>query len=173
MMELDTFATPKSVPQTHDDYELEKAYLRECYPDYYERILARLYKKPLVTVTGTPGIGKSMFYLYFFQRYRQENPDKKVVTVSFDEKQSVMNCRVWNSLNEMQQGHAAFVDNGKIVPTKLEYMHLYDGPPNHWPERPSDENRGKVGMVAFSSPNKNWLKVSAKMKTHSLVYMPQ
>ena len=26
-------------------------------------------------LTGTPGIGKSIFYIYFFQRYRKKNPE--------------------------------------------------------------------------------------------------
>jgi hypothetical protein len=37
----------------------------------------------LISVTGTPGIGKFLFYLYFFIRYRAEDPNEKIITAAF------------------------------------------------------------------------------------------
>lgn len=57
-------------------YRRPEFYVRECYATYYDEILRLLSRKHLevVTVTGTPGIGKSMFFAYFLWRYSQEHP---------------------------------------------------------------------------------------------------
>ncbi|KAG6615907.1 uncharacterized protein IUM83_12095 [Phytophthora cinnamomi] len=36
------------------------------------------------TITGTPGIGKSVFYAYFLKRYSFENKDATIITASFE-----------------------------------------------------------------------------------------
>ncbi|KAG3112858.1 hypothetical protein PI124_g8655 [Phytophthora idaei] len=42
--------------------------VRECYEKYYQFVKKMLLvnREKCVTVTGTPGIGKSVFYAYFF-----------------------------------------------------------------------------------------------------------
>jgi KaiC/GvpD/RAD55 family RecA-like ATPase len=38
-----------------------------------------------LTVTGTPGIGKSIFYAYFFEEFRKAHRDERViVAISFE-----------------------------------------------------------------------------------------
>ena len=96
-------------------------YVRQCYDAYYQMIISLLEGRALecnftgpqnnyvtvkeldeplefryrfVTVTGTPGIGKSMFYQYFFKRNRNENPSKQIVTASFDKDRHLEECRV-------------------------------------------------------------------------------
>jgi hypothetical protein len=48
-----------------------------------------------MSVTGTLGIGKSVFYLYFFESSRRENPDKKVLTASFSRERVMEDCVLW------------------------------------------------------------------------------
>ena len=50
--------------------------IRECYVDIYNSILQSCDCKTRVVVTGVPGIGKSLFALYFAWRYCDEHPDK-------------------------------------------------------------------------------------------------
>ena len=64
------YVLPMSYKYTNNQF-----YVRRCYPVYYDMIINLLDWKGLtepsdyITVTGTPGIGKSVFYLYFFQRW--------------------------------------------------------------------------------------------------------
>jgi len=97
---LSTIAAAKGVPQSHA-YEGDRIYIRDCYAEYYGRTMVEMATRPFFTVTGTLGVGKSMFYLYFFQRYREEHPDRKVFTVAFDVNQQVMEWKLWYSLNEI------------------------------------------------------------------------
>jgi hypothetical protein len=48
-----------------------------------------------ISVTGTPGIGKSIFYLYFLNRYRFENPGKSVITASLDKDRKLQDCKLF------------------------------------------------------------------------------
>ena len=71
-------------------------YVRDCYKTYYDYISEILLTKEecsnikgiflaydggtpkgfmkvqYISVTGTPGIGKSIFYIYFFERFRKD-----------------------------------------------------------------------------------------------------
>ncbi|KAE9097468.1 hypothetical protein PF010_g15949 [Phytophthora fragariae] len=59
-------------------------YVRKCYERYYELVKKMLDGgKPWVTVTGTPGIGKSVFYAYFFNRLREREPNTWIIAISF------------------------------------------------------------------------------------------
>ena len=158
--------TPLLVPQSNT-FTGEKFYVRECYPEYYLKILQQLKETRLMSVTGTPGIGKSVFYLYFFNRYRRQHPDERVLTASFTKKQELKQCFVWKSLNEMKQNkdqHA--YEEVKIIPTRACQLYLYDGPPNMEPSDPT------TFMVAFPSPNADWMSMTSKYEHHMAVYMP-
>jgi hypothetical protein len=64
-------AVPLSIPQAFD-YKGRNFYIRSCYDKYYNIIMDKLFGKSdysYISVTGTPGIGKSMFYMYFLNRY--------------------------------------------------------------------------------------------------------
>ena len=45
-----------------------KLYVRKCYPDLYNIIKGGISKVVNIAITGTPGIGKSCFLLYFILR---------------------------------------------------------------------------------------------------------
>ena len=83
------------------EYPRGEFYVRQCYLDYYD-MLTRIIKekKPVptnyITMTGTPGIGKSVFYIYFFQRWRRENPSGTIVTASFSSERQMESCVVFS-----------------------------------------------------------------------------
>ncbi|KAL4116486.1 hypothetical protein PRIC2_011939 [Phytophthora ramorum] len=60
-MEERTQVFPKGLP-VENVYELPKFFVRRCYPQYYRLILDLFRTLHIITVTGTPGIGKSTFY---------------------------------------------------------------------------------------------------------------
>ena len=60
--------TPQELPQCYR-CKLEKFYIRDCYPDYYDYVVESMEEgKCYIVVTGTPGTDKSVFYLYFFEK---------------------------------------------------------------------------------------------------------
>ncbi|EGZ26623.1 hypothetical protein PHYSODRAFT_468341, partial [Phytophthora sojae] len=64
-------------------------FVRECYDVYYvlvEKLL--LEGKRCVTLTGTRGIGKSIFYAYFFDRFRREHQGEGWIVVASSYKKS-------------------------------------------------------------------------------------
>ena len=66
-------------------------FVRDCYKEYYENVVSLLEAQDLwyISVTRTPGIGKSMFYVYFFHRFTKENPNSKIVTASFSKERKL------------------------------------------------------------------------------------
>jgi len=95
------------VPMTNS-YAGECMYVRECFDQYYDWILGNINGKyPLVTLTGTPGIGKSMFHVYFFQRLNREYPRVRIVTATLPSRkpslflwtQARMRKRLWSLIS--------------------------------------------------------------------------
>ncbi|KAL3669156.1 hypothetical protein V7S43_005540 [Phytophthora oleae] len=64
-----------------NDYTLPDYYVRKCYSEYYNLILEMLETYDIVTVTGTPGIGKSIFYAYFYQHYKSR-PETTIIAAA-------------------------------------------------------------------------------------------
>ncbi|CAK4078992.1 unnamed protein product, partial [Aphanomyces euteiches] len=112
---------------------------------------------------GTPGIGKSTFYDYFFDRYRREHPRLAIVTASFNENQQLKKCVVFGS-----GGSSVIWDKTDFPNIENRFpkaLHLYDGPPSVEPARSK--------MVTFTSPNFAWLESMRKnIEAHRKLYMP-
>jgi Cdc6-like AAA superfamily ATPase len=53
-------------------FEYKHYYVRKCYKSLYKLIIVALFAdslpKTYITVTGTPGVGKSVIYNYVFRR---------------------------------------------------------------------------------------------------------
>ncbi|KAG7375626.1 hypothetical protein PHYPSEUDO_000411 [Phytophthora pseudosyringae] len=83
-VESSTLDFPEGLPVEYE-YMQPQFYVRKCYPQYYKRITDLLKDGETVgvTVTGTPGIGKSVFFGYFLKRYSFENPLVTIITASF------------------------------------------------------------------------------------------
>jgi hypothetical protein len=117
------------------------------------------------------GREKSLFYLYFLERYRAENPEKSVVTASFTESQELESCVLFRpdgSFEKCKDLAGNLTIPRKNLPTWPENidcdLYLYDGPPK---ARPIG-----VKMIAFTSPNFDWLDSMRKNPAHRRVYMP-
>jgi hypothetical protein len=130
-------------------------YVRSCYEEYYQLVMELLLKPRMdyITLTGTPGIGKSIFYIYFFQRYQKEYPNTTIVTALFDQDRKLGKCVVF------EPGMVQGVEYENI-PKFKGAIHLYDGPPENSPPR----NK----MVCFTSPNYSWLNGMIKASNHAL-----
>jgi hypothetical protein len=152
-----TITPPVGVPQSYP-FVGSIIYVRECYDKYYKMILKLLETKQFISVTGTPGIGKSAFYLYFFKRYRQEHQDDTVLTASFSESQDLEDCLLWKADGAKQAYES-------VVPREAANIYLYDGPPKTKPA-------GTTKMIAFTCPNRKWLTSQDKNAFHVRVYMP-
>jgi hypothetical protein len=63
---------PSSLPI----FDLTSVMIRECYIAIYDSILQSSQNKTRVVVTGVPGIGKSLFALYFAWRYSVDHSEK-------------------------------------------------------------------------------------------------
>jgi hypothetical protein len=151
-----TITPPEGVPQSCP-FVGSSIYVRECYDKYYKMILELLERKQYISVTGTPGIGKSAFYLYFFQRYRQEHQDDAVLTASFSKEQELEECLLWKVDGTKQRYES--------VPREAANIYLYDGPPK-------TKTAGTTKMIAFTCPNRDWLTSQDKNAWHIEVYMP-
>jgi hypothetical protein len=96
MVTASTIDKPTGLPESYPLAE-SKLYVRECYPMYYNLVMDLLNSKEirLVSLMGTSGIGKSVFYLYFFERYRRVNKDKKDNTASSSRDRVMKDCVLW------------------------------------------------------------------------------
>lgn len=137
---------------------IHNVYVRECYGVYYEYIHRVWgYGDLLTSVTGTPGIGKSFFYSYFFDRFRAENKDVTIVTASYNADRTFQSCLIF------YPGSLTGCLSDKI-PVLRDAVYLFDGAPNVPP--------ANVRMVCFTSPNHHWLRSICKDELHTRLYMP-
>ena len=151
------------LPMCHK-HQGDRFYVRNCYSEYYKTI-ASLFngtardsiQKDYLTVTGTPGIGKSIFYIYFFQRWMRENPRSVLVTAAFTRDRMLKSCRVFrNSLSEPVKR--------STIPDIDGALYLYDGAPDVEPD--------EAKMVCFTSPNISWLDSIDHAPDHKVLFMP-
>lgn len=151
---VDVGTLPMSYPYKKDCF-----YVRECYIRYYDYIMETFKSTDIefITLTGTPGIGKSIFYLYFFHRFRREHPDKTIVVASFYKSRQLKQCFY------TRPGESQLVASDKIPEIHVA-LYLYDGAP--FGEPPC----GK--MVAFASPHYDWLDAILKYQYHTTMYLP-
>ena len=136
-------------------------YIRDCYSVYFDVIMDRLNQDEIrfITVTGSPGIGKSVFYLYFVPRYRKVRADQIVVTASFTDSRTLTLCRVYypDRANDPVELNT--------VPNIPNALYIYDGTPDMKP--PWDER-----MICFTSPHRGWSKYIRKENAHIKLHMP-
>ncbi|KAF4041134.1 hypothetical protein GN244_ATG06666 [Phytophthora infestans] len=152
-------------------YPISHFYVRDCYAEYYELILKTLYEcnYKIVTVTGTPGIGKSVFYGYFFHRYKSK-PNLTIITASFTTESKMKEAVVFRGGADCGSASGSshqFIRDAQVAALKRkdEVLFLYDGPPDIEPKMPSK-------MVCFASPNEQWLSKVSKKEEACTLYMP-
>jgi hypothetical protein len=144
------------LPMAHE-YEGSQFYVRDCYHSYYKLLISTMETKKYITLTGTPGIGKSVFYIFFFHKFRAENPSRTIVTASFNDSRDLSELRIHGPERPNQS-------EGKI-PIIPGALYLFDGPPNQNP---------KGQMVCFTIPHEKWVKVmdSKFISNHLVLYSP-
>ena len=156
-------ADPK-FPMT-DDIDLPQYYERQCYPFYYDWALQLLNRKErfIVTVTGTPGIGKSVFYMYFAHRFLRDYPDWDIVATSCDRRGVFESCCVMK-VDSTSNSIVYEVSDDPIHISKEKRLYLYDGPPLNL-------IRG-LRTVVFTSPDAQWFKVVERKNQACIMFMP-
>lgn len=141
-----------------DEHAKNEFFVRDCFPVYYSYLVDNLDSgRRYVSVTGTPGIGKSVFYIYFFNRFRAENPFRTIVTASFSNDRTPQACSVF---------HPGDADPEQVPPLKYipGALYLFDGPPKIEPQGEQ--------MICFTSPNLWWFSNMKKVAFHSRIIMP-
>ena len=151
---------PFQVPLKYS-YPYPKYYVRDCYPQYLD-VIERVERDRIqpsreclrgthswITVTGTPGVGMSMFYLYVFNHFRR-NTNRVVVTASFSEQGTLQKCVLFKPGEDGFE--TTFTDI--TLGDHLNPIFLYNGIPGHTPYG--------CQMVVFCSPDRKWTKPRAK-----------
>ena len=137
-------------------YYRDSFYVRPCYRTLYPKILEIADTDVIgfcVTVTGTPGIGKSLFYNYVLTMLRKQRPDTTIVTASFNQTQDLEDCYVFvPNCKPRQLSSDEFYKIDQIHPKSL---HLYDGAPK--------TARSVRKMMVFTGPNPAWMKYLTKV----------
>jgi hypothetical protein len=83
LMSMSVIDTPQGLPQCHECV-LPKVYIRDCYPEYFDYLIELMNAgKRYIAVTGTAGIGKSVFYLYFFGKFKTANINRQIIMASY------------------------------------------------------------------------------------------
>ncbi|KAI3649027.1 hypothetical protein MP228_006881 [Amoeboaphelidium protococcarum] len=165
----------RQLPQSNEA-SYSQYYIRDCYDEYYDYLIQSLDKKKFITtVTGTPGIGKSVFYAHFFQKYRESNPFKQIVTAAFEGCRYLLQVVVYPPFVGERDGVLDIVHarsaNGELkkrhevdlINDYPDAIHLYDGPPFASPR--------SIQMICFTCPNYGWLNSSSK-SSPAIFYMP-
>jgi hypothetical protein len=55
------------------DLKLRVLFLRPCYPDVFDQLVKHVSQKEKLAISGTPGIGKSLFFIYVLWRFLRED----------------------------------------------------------------------------------------------------
>lgn len=143
--------TPQGLPQCHECL-LPKVYIRDCYPGYYNYLIELMNAgKRYIAVTGTAGIGKSVFYLYFFEKFKAENRNRKIIMASYSIDRKLEECKVWEK--------GLISTHESVPPNQSGAIYLFDGIPNKLPKNSV--------AICFSSPDIDWL---IKMNKHGALY---
>ena len=138
-------------------------FTRSCYKKLCVSILKHFKEVtfPIITVTGTPGIGKSMFMQHFFKVLLEEEgyKDRVIVLASFHN-------QVLRSALKYQSGEYVYLNSMEFEMSDRNYVnsiHIYDGSPPCVPNN--------CPMITFSSPNVKWFKLLTKINTNKKFFM--
>ncbi|EGZ11242.1 hypothetical protein PHYSODRAFT_261523 [Phytophthora sojae] len=167
-----TLAFPRELPMQYEFEEL-RFYVRACYPHYYNLITRMLNSKraKVVTVTDNPGIGKSLFYAYFFLRYRAENEATSIITISFAKENNASVLKevvVWKG-DRVVAATSNSLAIGNLIEkaekeAKSNVIHLYNGSPKI--------AAASARAVCFTSSDKSWFDHIKKSQYRPKLFMP-
>ena len=93
-----------------------------------------------IVVTGTQGIGKSVFYLYFFEKYKV-GCGKKIVVASYSKTRKLKECKIWDPVSGVLE-----TSNENELPKLEGAVYLIDGIPDMEPHKSNF-------TIMFTSPD--------------------
>ncbi|KAE9329356.1 hypothetical protein PF001_g954 [Phytophthora fragariae] len=99
------------VPLLHEYKGGDFYFERDCYDEYFRLVDHQVVneKQKCVTVTGTPGIGKSIFYVYFFDRFRKAHPGEWiVVAATYHKNFELSEFAIFEDETDMPTAHYAY-----------------------------------------------------------------
>jgi hypothetical protein len=142
--------------------------IRDCYEEYFNAIMERLKIKgnTRLIITGSPGIGKSLFFLYFGEKLKNEKLAQYLImaTMAFDDKLLVWDV-VANTWSRMDWVNVKERFDGE----KNAWL-LVDGPDKGDAFYKRFLQYGKT--VWFLSPNKKIIRPLLSKNKARIYYMP-
>ncbi|EPZ34717.1 hypothetical protein O9G_004024 [Rozella allomycis CSF55] len=115
-------------PYPLNDYEIKTFYVRQCYIDVFELLTARIERgKKKFGISGTPGVGKSMFFLYILFRVLKGESSFKPKKIMYQNDLEFL-CYEFSTENELivkkYSRHEAYMDT---VLQKADTLYIIDG----------------------------------------------
>ncbi|TMW60667.1 hypothetical protein Poli38472_000709 [Pythium oligandrum] len=100
--DVTAFLAKKTLPHPADmplqySYSGDTFYVRACYPVDYDKIMDCFQEEDVsgLTLTGSTGVGTSVFMAYFFLRYTLEHPKATIVMTAFAANSNIAEAAVW------------------------------------------------------------------------------
>jgi hypothetical protein len=177
-------------------YKQELFYVRNCYLSFYEAVLRWLLHMKVVAVTGArgehdifraldlaggssnycafaaqhAGVGKSVFYAYFFLRYSTEFPLVTIITASFTEASKLTKVMAWRSgvvIGEAEGNATQMIRTIRKARKEAKHgaIYLFDG----WQP---DLSLLDADVVCFARPNDKWFIDFTRSVRHIQLVMP-
>ncbi|OAJ37371.1 hypothetical protein BDEG_21402 [Batrachochytrium dendrobatidis JEL423] len=145
--------------------KINKLYVRKCYKDVFELLLAQIGdKKESFAISGTPGIGKSLFFVYILYRLIKGSRKK---TLSLKPNRIVYQVGSTYECFDLQQQFVARTtrfDAEELV-RKQDTFYVIDG-------RTSEPLVSSCIVLFISSPRSEWYKEFVKQKMAKEWYFP-
>ena len=155
--------SPNDVFLPYPQTKIKKLYVRKCYEDVFELLLKHI-KMESFAVSGTPGIGKSLFFVYILYRLMKDFEEK---TLSLRPNRIVYQVGSTYECFDLQQqivSSATKVDAEKWV-RKQDTFYVIDG-------RRSEPLLSSCVVLFISSPRSQQYKEFVKQKMAKEWYFP-
>ncbi|OAJ36810.1 hypothetical protein, variant 4 [Batrachochytrium dendrobatidis JEL423] len=150
-------------PYTQD--KIQKLYVRECYKDVFELLLKHISPSmESFAISGTPGIGKSLFFVYILYRLMDDFAEK---TLSLKPNRIVYQMGSTYKCFDLQQQlvtRTTEFDAEELV-WKQDTFYVIDG-------RTSEPLASSCIVLFISSPRSEWYKEFVKQKMAKEWYFP-
>ena len=145
--------------------EIKKLYVRKCYQDVFDLLLEQIkLKQKSFAISGTPGIGKSLFFVYILHRLMDDFRKK---TLSLKPNRVVYQTGSKYKCFDLQQQLVTELSklDAALVVREQDTFYVIDG-------RTSEPLDSSCVSLFISSPRSEWYKEFVKQKVAKLWYFP-
>lgn len=145
--------------------EIKKLYVRKCYVDVFHLLLGQIeVGGKSFAISGTPGIGKSLFFVYILYRLMD---DFRTKTLSLKPNRVVYQVGSAYHCFELQQQLVTELSKleAAVVVREQDTFYVIDG-------RPSEPLLSSCVALFISSPRSEWYKEFVKQKMAKDWYFP-